>query len=404
VSLYLQYKWVILFLAWTIYFAFGTFNGSLAPLADIMIRDLDLSYSQMGAIMGSWPLLYIVFGFFVGLLIDRFGVRISLALGLFGITVSELLRAFATNFEGMFLSVAIFGSGGCIISIGLPKLITYWFRSEERKKVTSIYPTGSRIGRIFALTSIPIFLLYITSSWRNVLQAFSILGVVILGLWILFGKNSPIEKPEKSLYKKSTMQTISTLLRNKGLWTINILAILRFFIGHSMSGWLFTIILSKDIPPSIAGILTAISVFSGITGSLLAPKISQIIKSTKRTILINLLLSSIGLYLMATTSGVLLIISIILFSFTTGEIQPLIVFSLMELPGVGTELMGAASGLYFTFGEIGGVLGPFITGLLKDLSDSFFTGFLLLIMITYMMIPLIFKLPEKKIDSSFKIE
>ena len=71
-------------------------------------------------------------------------------------------------------------------------------------------------------------------------------------------------------------------------------------------------------------------------------------------------------------------------------------FSLMELPGVGTEFMGAASGLYFTFGEIGGVLGPFITGLLKDLSDSFFIGFLLLIVITYTMIPLIFKLPENK--------
>jgi nitrate/nitrite transporter NarK len=46
----------------------------------------------------------------------------------------------------------------------------------------------------------------------------------------------------------------------------------------------------------------------------------------------------------------------------------------MEMPEVGSEHIGAVGGLYFSMGEIGGFIGPFMMGYIKDLTDSFLFG------------------------------
>ena len=45
---------------WLIYFGFGLLSVAMAPLIDPISRDLGLSYTTMGAILGAWPLVYIV--------------------------------------------------------------------------------------------------------------------------------------------------------------------------------------------------------------------------------------------------------------------------------------------------------------------------------------------------------
>jgi nitrate/nitrite transporter NarK len=48
------------------------------------------------------------------------------------------------------------------------------------------------------------------------------------------------------------------------------------------------------------------------------------------------------------------------------------------MPGVGAERMGTAGGLFFSVGEIGGFLGPFLMGYLRDVTDSFISGIVFL--------------------------
>jgi cyanate permease len=50
--------------------------------------------------------------------------------------------------------------------------------------------------------------------------------------------------------------------------------------------------------------------------------------------------------------------------------------------------MGAAGGLYFSFGEVGGVLGPVIIGIFRDLTGDFSIGLTILaIIVGAMLIP-----------------
>ena len=44
---------------------------------------------------------------------------------------------------------------------------------------------------------------------------------------------------------------------------------------------------------------------------------------------------------------------------------------MMQCKAVDDKNMGAAGGLFFTAGEVGGVLGPFLFGVVADLTGSF---------------------------------
>jgi cyanate permease len=60
--------------------------------------------------------------------------------------------------------------------------------------------------------------------------------------------------------------------------------------------------------------------------------------------------------------------------------------TLMEMPSVGAKNTGAAAGLYFSIGELGGTLGPLIMGVAADLTGSFVAGMVLVASIVAVMI------------------
>ncbi|MHA2462848.1 MAG: hypothetical protein ACXAEJ_16585 [Candidatus Thorarchaeota archaeon] len=49
-----SYRWIILALAWLVYFSFGLILSSIPPLVNVIANDLSMTYSQMGVILGSY--------------------------------------------------------------------------------------------------------------------------------------------------------------------------------------------------------------------------------------------------------------------------------------------------------------------------------------------------------------
>jgi cyanate permease len=58
--------------------------------------------------------------------------------------------------------------------------------------------------------------------------------------------------------------------------------------------------------------------------------------------------------------------------------MPILMLTLMDSPQVGPSRMGSAGGLFFTAGEVGGVLGPLFLGAISDATGSFGPGLLVL--------------------------
>ena len=56
-------------LVWMLYVCFGITTSSIAPLVDPILNDLGISNSQMGMILGAWPLVFIGTASPMGLLV-----------------------------------------------------------------------------------------------------------------------------------------------------------------------------------------------------------------------------------------------------------------------------------------------------------------------------------------------
>ena len=185
-----SFRWVMLGLVWLLYFSFGITMASIAPLAVPIIDDLDMTYSQMGFVLGAWQLIYIVTAYPLGVVIDKMGTRKSLLIGVFLIWLSLILRGLVSDFSGLFLSVAIFGFGGPIISIGAPKVISLWFIGNERGFAAGLYSTGPVVGASLALATAASLVVPLTGSWRGISLIYGIVVMATIIMWFLFAKEA----------------------------------------------------------------------------------------------------------------------------------------------------------------------------------------------------------------------
>ena len=71
-------RWLMLFGVWILYFCFGLTAYSLAPLVRPITQELNMTYSEMGRVLGTWQLIYIFTALPCGSFIDRVGLRTSL--------------------------------------------------------------------------------------------------------------------------------------------------------------------------------------------------------------------------------------------------------------------------------------------------------------------------------------
>jgi len=102
----------------------------------------------------------------------------------------------------------------------------------------------------------------------------------------------------------------------------------------------------------------------------------------RSTIAVVILFSGASILLIGVGGGLSLLAGITSAGFFTRALVPVLMVTLMDMPGVGAERMGTVGGLFFSIAEIGGFLGPFLMGYLKDLTGSFLPGILFLAIIT----------------------
>ncbi|MHA2235531.1 MAG: hypothetical protein ACXABH_09390, partial [Candidatus Thorarchaeota archaeon] len=99
-------------------------------------------------------------------------------------------------------------------------------------------------------------------------------------------------------------------------------------------------------------------------------------------------------YIVGITSGTFLLASLIIFGIVSGAIMPLMLVVMMDLPEVGAEYTGIASGLFFSIGGSMGFIGPIVVGYLTDLTSSFLPALILLALVVEAMIVLTVILKE----------
>jgi cyanate permease len=374
----LRGNWTQLALGWLLYFCFGVVVSSLVPIVTLVRQELGLSYTEMGVVLGAWQLVYIGAAAPAGVLIDRIGPKRALALGALVITLSALLRSFADGFFLLFAAVALFGLGGPIVSIGLPKLVADWFSGARRGLASGIYMTGSSTGSVLVLGLTHSLILPLAGSWRATLVVYAVIAAGAAGLWILFGRDSPQSLPERAAARR-TEGGYRRIILHPAVLAVVAVGFSGFLASHGLRNWLPQILEKAGASPAAAGWLAALPALTGIVGSILILRVASRRAGARRALTIALLaVTAASIVAIMFTDGWLRVLVLAIEGFCAAAVTPLMLNTLMETPAVGARNMGTAAGLFFAVGEIGGTLGPVLLGATADLTGSFMSGMLVL--------------------------
>ena len=368
----------MLALGWAAYFVFGIAATSLAPLVPPVMRDLDLSGSQMGLVLGGWQLVYVFTAVPLGSAVDRLGVRRSVTLALVVIIASLALRAAATSFGMLFAAVALFGVGGPVVSIGVPKIVAEWFPPRERGRAAGFYTTGPTIGGVVVLATAAGLLLPLAGSWRLVVLIFAAAGVAGLLAWTLGYRDAAAPgrapRPRRSSPAPARRRWLA-LLRDRNMRLLLVLAGGSFLVNHGLNAWQPTLLQEAGFDLAAAGRWTAAGTLCGLITALIVPGLTR--AGARRGALIVLLLAAAAGELgMALLRAGPLAAAAVAVAMARAPMLPLTMLLLMEQPGVGARHLGIGAGLLFAAAEIGGFGGPALLGVMRDLTGGLAPGML----------------------------
>jgi nitrate/nitrite transporter NarK len=385
---YPKYRWVILGIAWlTVVCLFWSWF-LIPPLASRLTADLGLSHLQYTLIFTAPVMMAIWCAITAGAAADRFGIRRVVAIVAFLGGAGGLARAFAPNFEVMFIMTCLVGIAAYGSMSNLPKLVAIWFPPKQAGFAAGIYSMSIGLGLTLGLFTAPLF-----PDWQTAFTVVGIITLVAALLWVLLARNAPkgveIKMPPMISGIKSGLRSRNILL---------VCAVYFLFMGTftAFSGnFPEALELIHNISPATAGTITALFTGGGIVGNLLVPTLSDRLGLRKPFIYGSVIIIPVCLFAAwQLAPSVATWILVFLGGLGVGTFPPVILTLPLELPEIGQEHVGGTTGLMLTAHAMGGVIIPLLVIspiLSSGTSGAYTTGFLVMaILLIVAVIPTLF--------------
>lgn len=365
-------RWIVLAGLWLVYASFGLIMTSAAPLVTPILADLQLSHGAMGSIMGAWQLVYIGAAIPCGILLDRIGGRRALILGCLLIGLSGLGRALALDYWTLLLAVMIFGLGGPIISSGAPKMVSELFSGSQRGLAMGIYMTGPALGGVVSLSLTNAWLMpMFEHNWRDVLLVWAGTAGLAMLVWMLIGWLYVRDAPTAAQgTAPKQLDVMKELISSRAVQLVLLMSIGVFLFNHGLNNWLVELLRDFGMSAATAGYWATLPTVVGVIGSLVIPRLATPQRRFK--ILLGLcLLAMLATILLRFADTLPLTVGLIAQGIARSSMMTVLILTLVELPGIGEQRAGVASGMFFSAAEVGGMLGPLSIGVLYDVSGNF---------------------------------
>ena len=170
-------------------------------------------------------------------------------------------------------AVALFGVGGPVVSIGVPKIVAEWFPPRERGRAAGLYTTAPTIGGIVVLATAAGVLLRLLGSWRLVMLVFAVAAGGALLLWTLYYRDSPA--PGGVGARPAPVARVRgrwlVLLRERNMRLLLVLALGTFVVNHGLNAWQPTYLEEAGFHLAAAGRWTAVGTLCGLLTALIVP-------------------------------------------------------------------------------------------------------------------------------------
>ena len=321
--------------------------------------ELGLNLVELGTIWGMGNLAGIFVSLIGGIIGDHFSSKWILTISCILVGVTGALRGFADSF--IFLAVTMFVNGiiRLIIPITITRTVGLWFKGTNNLGMAM---GASAMGMGLGLSLGPLLSATVLSpwlgGWRNVLFLMGGLSAFIGIIWLIFGREPPVDDSSEETEHVPIKETISKLIRIKGLWFIGLTFMTRMGSMMGMTGYLALYLRDQGWQAAAAdGTLAA---FYAISTLLVVPitTLSDKIGSRKLVLLLGIITNTISLGLLPLVDGWLVWALMLMSGIFMDGFMAINTTILLETEGIGTRYSGTALGMIFTIGHIGSVSSP----------------------------------------------
>lgn len=186
-----KYRWfvvVTLFLAMLINYLD---RSALSIAAPLLVKEFNLSPSEMGMVFSSFFVGYAVFNLVGGYIADKYGARIVLAGSMVVWSLFCGLTTMATGLTSLLVVRFFFGVGEGPIAAATNKLVYNWFPTSERTRAMSYALSGVPLGS--AVAGPIVGLLTSSFGWKIAFWILVILGLIWTTLFMVKVKETPAD-------------------------------------------------------------------------------------------------------------------------------------------------------------------------------------------------------------------
>lgn len=179
-------------------------RANLAVASEFIKKDLNLTDSQTGYLLGAFFWTYAAFQLPSGWFIDRVGARVAYAVAVVWWSFFTAIAYVARSFSSFFGMRLLLGVGEAPAYPTNAKIVSEWFPRRERAFATSIFDSGNRVGN--ALTLPIVSAIIAAFGWRMSFIITGAIGFVWTAFWLWIYK-PPAQHPWLSAEERSYIES-----------------------------------------------------------------------------------------------------------------------------------------------------------------------------------------------------
>jgi MFS family permease len=179
------YRWFVLVLISLAMFGNYYIYDAISPLADVLVRQLHFTDSDIGLLQGIYSLPNIFMVLIGGFIIDRLGTKKSTFIFALLCLLGAVITALSATLFYMAAGRLVFGLGAESLIVAVTTAIAKWFKGKELSFAFGINLTIARLGSFAALNS-PSWAAKYYEHWQAPLLISVVFGVVCVAGAILY--------------------------------------------------------------------------------------------------------------------------------------------------------------------------------------------------------------------------
>ena len=342
----------------------AAFQVGKAPPALPSIREtLGATLEQAGWLLSVINLMTALGGMAIALTADRVGHRRLAIFGTLLAAAASLAGAFAPNVESLLIGRVFEGLGFITVVVAVPSLLLRLTRPADQRLVLAIWstymPAGSGTMMLIAAMVLP------GTSWRIVwLVAAAAAALMTLALLLLAVPRRELDPLPAA--RRPVLAEMKEVATSGGPLAIGLCFGAYACCWFAIIGFLPTLLIERlGYSTSVAAIVTAVVAMLNVTGNLAAGwllhrrvrRVTVIMAAT-----LSMSLCAAGIFVSGVPDLMRLVLAGV-YSAVIGVV-PGALFTAIPIHAPRRELAGASTGLLMQGSNIGGLLGPPITGAL----------------------------------------